>query len=110
MSSDQLTSTGHTGHLYSAPTGDRTGMASLALGSGAFLVLGSLPILAYLVLLALPLGVAAVVSGVRALRRGVVGTSGRVASVTGITLGSLGVLGWAGLMVLWYLVDQAVTR
>ncbi|MEJ8640801.1 hypothetical protein WKI68_03720 [Streptomyces sp. MS1.HAVA.3] len=107
MSPDQLTSTEL---LNSAPAGDRTGMASLALGSGAFLVLGSLATLPYLVLLALPLGVAAVVSGVRALRRGVVATSGRVASVAGITLGSLGVLGWVGLMVLWYLLAQTVNR
>ncbi|MFD6974692.1 hypothetical protein [Streptomyces sp. NPDC059949] len=105
MSPDQPTPVEH---LNGAPGGDGTGMASLALGSGAFLVLGGLPVLPYLVLLALPLGVAAVVSGVRALRRGVVAPSGRVASVAGITLGSLGVLGWVGLMLLWYLVAQAV--
>ncbi|MDX3537741.1 hypothetical protein PV721_25925 [Streptomyces sp. MB09-01] len=107
MSTDQLTVTDQLDH---APGGHQTGMASLALGAGAFLALGTLPALPYLVLLALPLGIAAVVSGVRAMRRGVVATSGRIAAVTGITLGSLGVLGWAALMVLWYLVDQAVSR
>lgn len=65
MSLDQLTATDR---LDITPEGHRTGMTSLALGAGAVLVLGSLPILPYLVLLALPLGVAAVVSGVRALR------------------------------------------
>ncbi|WP_405834263.1 MULTISPECIES: hypothetical protein [unclassified Streptomyces] len=107
MSTDQLTVTDPLDH---APGGQQTGMAALALGAGAFLALGTLPALPYLVLLALPLGVAAVVSGRRALRRGVAGPSGRIASVTGIALGSLGVLGWAALMVLWYLVDQAVSR
>ncbi|WP_327411890.1 hypothetical protein [Streptomyces sp. NBC_01233] len=107
MSTDQLTVSDQLDH---APGGHRTGMASLVLGAGAFLVLGTLPALPYLVLLALPLGIAAVTSGVHALRRGVAAPSGRIASVTGITLGSLGVLGWAALMVLWYLVDQAVSR
>ncbi|MBT2540721.1 hypothetical protein J7E99_08415 [Streptomyces sp. ISL-44] len=107
MSLDQLTTTDR---LDIAPEGHRTGMTSLALGAGAVLVLGSLPILPYLVFLALPLGVAAVVSGVRALRGGVVGPSGRAASVTGITLGSLGLLGWACLTLLWFLVAQAVSH
>ncbi|MEU9160559.1 hypothetical protein AB0D29_09825 [Streptomyces sp. NPDC048424] len=106
MSTDQQTLTGH---LDLAESGRHTGMASLVLGVSAFLALGTLSALPYLVLLALPLGIAAVASGVRALRRGVTATSGRIASVTGITLGSLGVLGWAALMVLWYLVDQAVS-
>ncbi|MFD3698800.1 hypothetical protein ACFWUZ_22070 [Streptomyces sp. NPDC058646] len=107
MRSDQLTTTGP---LDLAPGGQETGMQPLVLGAAAFLVLGTLPVLPYLVLLALPLGIAAVTSGVRALRRGAAGTAGRVASVTGISLGSLGVLGWAALMILWYLVDQAVSR
>ncbi|MCX4545784.1 hypothetical protein [Streptomyces sp. NBC_01565] len=107
MSTDQQTLTGH---LDLAPSGQHTGMASLVLGVGAFLALGTLPALPYLVLLALPLGIAAIASGVRALRRGVAATSGRITAVTGITLGGLGVLGWAALMVLWYLVDQAVSR
>ncbi|MFB6824430.1 hypothetical protein ACFCXA_22955 [Streptomyces virginiae] len=93
-----------------APRGSETGMTALALGSGAFLVLGSLPVLPFLVLLALPLGVAAITSGVRGLRHGVAATSARFASVPGIALGSLGVLGWVGLMALWYLTEQAVSR
>ncbi|MFJ3728573.1 hypothetical protein ACIPYQ_39230 [Streptomyces sp. NPDC090045] len=96
--------------LDHAPGGHETGIASLALGAGAFLALGTLPALPYFVLLALPLGIAAVACGVRALRRGAAAPSGRIASVTGIALGSLGVLGWAALMVLWYLVDQAVSH
>ncbi|WP_404962589.1 hypothetical protein [Streptomyces sp. 147326] len=107
MSTEQLTVTDQLDH---APGGHQTGTASLALGAGAFLALGTLPALPYLVLLALPLGIAAVAYGIRALRRGVAAPSARIASVTGIALGSLGVLGWAALMVLWYLVDQAVSR
>ncbi|MGW6984082.1 hypothetical protein ACWGE1_32350 [Streptomyces sp. NPDC054932] len=107
MSTDQLSTDLD---LDLAPRGSETGMTSLALGSGAFLALGALPALPYLVLLALPLGIAAIASGVRALRRGVAATSGRIASVTGITLGSLGVLGWAGLMILWFLLEQALSH
>ncbi|MFD4870217.1 hypothetical protein [Streptomyces sp. NPDC058412] len=110
MSTDQLTVTDRLDRLDRVTGGHQTGMASLVLGACAFLALGTLPAAPYLVLLALPLGIAAVVSGVRALRRGVAAPSGRIASVTGIALGSLGVLGWAALMVLWYLVDQAVSR
>ncbi|MFF4448290.1 hypothetical protein [Streptomyces sp. NPDC001502] len=99
-----------TDHLDLAPGSQHTGMASLTLGISAFLALGTLPALPYLVLLALPLGVAAVASGIRALRHGAAAPSGRITSVTGIALGSLGILGWAALMVLWYLVDQAVSH
>ncbi|MFJ3829157.1 hypothetical protein ACIPWI_14445 [Streptomyces sp. NPDC090046] len=105
MSADRLSC-----NLDLAPRGSETGMPALALGSSAFLALGTLPVLHYLVLLALPLGIAAIASGVRALRRGVAATSGRIASVTGIMLGALGVLGWAGLMVLWYLLEQATSH
>lgn len=105
MSTDQLSC-----DLDLAPQGSETGMTALALGSGAFLALVTLPVLPHLVLLALPLGIAAITSGVRALRRGVAATSARFASVTGITLGSLGLLGWAGLMALWYLAERAISH
>ncbi|WP_030761182.1 MULTISPECIES: hypothetical protein [unclassified Streptomyces] len=109
MSTEQQTLTGHI-DLDLASGGHETGMTSLVMGASAFLALGTLPALPYLVLLALPLGIAAVLSGVRALRRGVAVPSGRIASVAGIALGALGVLGWAALMVLWYAVEQAVSR
>lgn len=107
MRTDQQT---FTGRLDLHADGHHTGMAPLALGAGSFLVLGTLPALPYLVLLALPLGMAAVASGVRGLRRAGAETSGRMASTAGIALGSLGVLGWAALMVLWYMVDHAVSH
>ncbi|MET9693556.1 hypothetical protein ABZY81_34840 [Streptomyces sp. NPDC006514] len=107
MSTDQQTPTLH---LDLEPGSHHTGTASLALGASACLALGTLPTLPYLVLLALPFGITAVALGVRTLRRGVATTPGRISSITGVTLGSLGVLGWAALMVLWYLVDQAVSH
>ncbi|MCX4804593.1 hypothetical protein OG594_23685 [Streptomyces sp. NBC_01214] len=107
MSTDQQTPTLH---LDLEPGSHHTGTASLVLGASACLALGTLPALPYLVLLALPFGIAAVASGAGALRRGVATTPGRINSITGVTLGSLGVLGWAALMVLWFLVDQAVSH